>query len=798
MARPASPPLSPPMSASLSPPSTPPHSNLLSSYAAHMKSLSAALDTRAHALRNAEARLESRGSALRAHERALASLERRMRSEMTAFLKDVAARQRQLSRWEQRAEKGRKLVAAITNNKEQLKTTKTALEHKNAQLQLVENEYAALAKSRDAIASQIDAAKTELSRLAVEATRISDEKVRLETLANRLETLEAAVRKRERDIDATEAAVALKSERLASLESFERVVAPLQAFVDDYCAFEQREPISIRDEVAEGVQIALLALRDIHSKIRTLQDSRAHLDTLQATIEQRENNLRERELTLRQREHNLDVTQAKISSEQDKLSLQNNQLKDGIRSLDNTRADIDRQEEQIHKKEHELMQRESKLQHREAAITQSEKTLARREHSIRRAHAAVAERETIIARRERDVEAERANFNNVKRSIDLREAMLETRELELLAREASLSDNSRLLLPEHMKMKKHSEQLERDAQPGIQKGDESVGEEISKEQSVSEEGGAKGESRNVSPPRKQPRLRTVRRQLEFETIQKRFPEAGPSNAKQPKSGDDGDNESEAAAEQLLPELVGARALWKERILRLEVVVRNMQENTSGLKAHVKPVLNAVAQRLGSVRNEIETAPLQHSAGSAKQDYAVEQGLQVRWGSVMREQLDAVRDVQTGMLIGLNKQEDVAKTDEISDESSTITTGDRNSGLRSTASTEHESSVDATLDVTTTVELGDENRGKKHEARAVPSVFHGARSRHHTRAKRENNMTLQAREDRLARRTRRRIAVDRGRLGETSTNHGEDGATDLFQELASLRSELDTITGILNI
>ncbi|KAI0560912.1 hypothetical protein FGB62_98g036 [Gracilaria domingensis] len=777
--------------------STPPHSNLLSSYAAHMKSLSAALDTRAHALRNAEARLESRGSALRAHERALASLERRMRSEMTAFLRDVAARQRQLSRWEQRAEKGRKLVAAITNNKEQLKTTKTALEHKNTQLQLVEKEYAALTQSRDAITSQIDAAKTELGRLATEARRISDEKIRLETLANRLEMLEAAVRKREREVDATEAAVAVKSERLASLENFERVVAPLQAFVDDFSALEQRETVSIRDDVAGGVQIALMALREMHTKLRAFTDTRAQLDGLQANLERRENSLRERELSIRQREHTVDVTETRISTEQDKLSLQNNQLKEGMRSLDTTRADIDRREEQIHKKERELMQRESKLQHREAAITQSEKTLARRERSIRRAHSAVTEREAAIDQRERDVETERANFNNMKRSIDLREAMLETRELELVAREASLSDNSRPLLSEHSRTKRQADGSGHEAHSGVQEREGLIGKEVTKEQSVSEEGG-KYEPGNVSPPRKQPRLRTVRRQLEFETAHRRLPNVGQGDTRQADGDDeDNDNGSEAAAEQLLPELVSARALWKERILRLQVVVRNMRDNTWGLKAHVQPVLNAVADKLGSVRSEIETAPLQHSAGSAKQDYAAEQGLQVRWGSIMREQLDAVREVQTGMLIGLNKQEEAAQVGEMSDESSTVTTGEKDSGLRSAGSLDQESSVDATLDVTTTLELKDEIRGQKQEARAIPSLFQGVGSRRQARGRQGDNLALQARDEGLGRRTRRRIATSGGRLGEPSVNRAGDGTTDLFQELASLRSELDTITGILN-
>ncbi|PXF41993.1 hypothetical protein BWQ96_08300 [Gracilariopsis chorda] len=791
-------PSSPPMSAPPSPPSTPPHSKLLDSYAAHMKSLSVALDSRAHALRTAEARLESRGSALRAHERALASLERRMRSEMTAFLRDVAARQRQLSRWEQRAEKGRKLAAAISKNKDELRNTKNVLEDKTSELHLLEKEYATLIESKHSISTELDAARSELSRMANEARRIAEEKSRLETLAERLESLEAAVRKRERDVDASEAAITVKSDRLSWLEQFERVVTPLQTFVDEFASFEHRDTVSIRDDVPKGVQMALNALREMRSRSKVLNDHRAELEAVQATISDREKALRDKELATRQREHDLDVLETRLSNEQDKISLQTTELRESIRSLDDTRTEHDRREEGMHKKERELLQRESKLSHRETVIAQSEKTLARRERSIRRAHAAVTEREKAIDAREREVENERANFDNMKRSIDLREAMLETRELELVAREASLVESSRVYISENSARRSRQDMsLDADVHAGSDKdshganagggasGVQVMGDAVDKN--------TRGDG---SPPRKRHAPRSVRRQLEFETAHRRIPASNMKN-EQDAAQKDGDDESEVAAEQLLPELVGARALWKERILRLEAVVRNMRENTWGLKPHVQPVLTAVADKLGTVRKEIEEAPPQHSAGTARRDYATEQSLQVRWGSVMRQQLDAVREVQTGMLIGLNKQEDRAKTGEVSEESSTITTGDRVSGQRSTGSIEGESSVEATLDVTTTGDFG-EHGG----AGAIPSLFQRFRSRLQARGRPEDNASAAAEAPRnggVAQQTKTRVRANEGRPGGSGSGEADDdGANDLLQELASLRSELDTITGILNM
>lgn len=787
-------PSTPPMSAPPSPPSTPPHSKLLDSYAAHMKSLSVALDSRAHALRTAEARLESRGSALRAHERALASLERRMRSEMTAFLRDVAARQRQLSRWEQRAEKGRKLAAAISKNKDDLRNTKNALEDKTSELHLLEKEYATLIESKHSISAELDAARSELSRMANEARRIAEEKNRLETLAERLESLEAAVRKRERDVDASDAALAVKSERLSWLEQFERVVTPLQTFVDEFASFEDRDTVSIRDDVSKGVQIALNALREMRSRSKLLNDRRAEIETLQGAVSDREKALRDKELAIRQREHDLDVLEARISNEQDKISLQTTELKESMRSLDDTRTEHDRREEDMLKKEREIMQRESKLSHRENVISQSEKTLARRERSIRRAHAAVTEREKAIDAREREVDNERANFDNMKRSIDLREAMLETRELELAAREASVLENSRVHISENSARRSRQEiSIDADIHAGSDKGSHGAdaGVALGMGDAV-DNNNTRGDG---SPPRKRHAPRSVRRQLEFETAHRKIPASDLKN-EQEVVQKEGDDESEAAAEQLLPELVGARALWKERILRLEAVVRNMRENTWGLKPHVQPVLTAVADKLGTVRKEIEEAPPQHSAGTARRDYATEQSLQVRWGSVMRQQLDAVREVQTGMLIGLNKQEDRAKTGEVSEESSTVTTGERMIGRRSAGSIEGESSVDATLDVTATGDFGEQQGG----AGAIPSFFQRFRSRLQTRGRPEDSGAAAAgapRKDGVAQQSRTRANEEpagRSRSGEGD----DDGASDLLQELASLRSELDTITGILNM
>lgn len=130
--------------------------------------------------------------------------------------------------------------------------------------------------------------------------------------------------------------------------------------------------------------------------------------------------------------------------------------------------------------------------------------------------------------------------------------------------------------------------------------------------------------------------------------------AGDSTTARP---DEEDAESEAAAEQLLPELVSARAVWKERISRLEEVVHNTQQQSWTVRPHLQPVLIRVSDELKTLQSEIDQSPTVSGVSglSAKGAYVHEQKIQRRWGEQLQVQLGTVREVQTGMLIGLREK-----------------------------------------------------------------------------------------------------------------------------------------------
>lgn len=273
---------------------------------------------------------------------------------------------------------------------------------------------------------------------------------------------------------------------------------------------------------------------------------------------------------------------------------------------------------------------------------------------------------------------------------------------------------------------------------------------------------------------------------------------------------DDDNESEAAADDLLPELLGARALWKERVVRLEAVVENMRENTWALKPHVQPILTSVSTQLRDIHTEIDSTPERHPE-SSKASYGTEQQRQVRWGALIREQLDAVRDVQTGMLIALNKEEDSmfqesgpAPLPSEQSESATQTTSEPSEGPREKRSPPHmagdESSVDVTLDATDGRLFPDHSLEATEDFGSITSSFRKFRrqmraQRGLAEASRNSRIIRRERVPREApARVRPRQPVGRGVVvRETRGIRGSD----LLRELESVRNDLESITGSTN-
>ena len=254
--------------------------------------------------------------------------------------------------------------------------------------------------------------------------------------------------------------------------------------------------------------------------------------------------------------------------------------------------------------------------------------------------------------------------------------------------------------------------------------------------------------------------------------------------------DDGDDDSEAAAEQLLPELLGVRSYWKERVERLERLVQSMLNKPWSIKPHVREALESVREGLRTIRKEIDTLA-KPQGNSPKEAYISEQATQIRWRDRMKEHFNSVCEVQAGLLISLNREEDEGAQPDMSPP--------ERSGRNIVRSPiEDESSVEATVDATVTGDFTNFTLGGEGSDRDMSSPFQ--RFRQEMRSSEE---------------------VDGGGDGarsgrgprmspESTTMHSDtsDGARarqsleadseDVTRELSSVRGELENISGLMTV
>lgn len=840
--------------------------SLLDHHSSQLQQRSAALDLRAHELAQAEARLSQRSSALQTRTHALSRLETAARAEMVSLLEGVTARHEKLTGGEKRLSSRethlKKKVAALRGLLRDGAKVEKGLREKRGELAEIEGR-------KDEVVDALREAEERLKRVenvAAEADgrarKVAQEGDVLRRAAERLEELEREVQKREKELGAKEKDISEGEDRVRRLTECEAVVEPLRRFVAEYVALvaesEGRQSLDTSEGAGEDASPeivaadALAAVRELSVLVRSLHAQKSGAEAKEAQLEDRDRRARKAEVALRARERGVEAAEGRLGVTRESLRAVQSDVDKAWRGIEEARTELDNREENLRGKEAEMLQAEQKVRRKEKGMLQAEKMLVRRERSIRRAHAAVAEREKAVEQRQRDIDEEKASLQSLKTTIDLKEDLLDTRELELTTREAKKNKALEALLEASVEKRKRRSARERSmtpesgtgvsGTPGTDVSNPAVnppgetGNQATNSHTGAEESGERvpavaGTSQGQNPAETQEPAEpsTVRRQLAFESTVQRdggtvHKEGSPmtintemvnANASTKPSYQQGrtknntegnDDESETAADDLLPELIGARALWKERIMRLEAVVENMRENTWALKPHVQPVLTSVSARLQDIRSEIDSAP-EKQFESSKMSYGTEQRRQVRWGALMREQLDAVRDVQAGMLIALNKEEDAMISAAGLDpalmepsETETTTTPDvserSHENVSPTVGGEDESSVDVTLDATAAGLFPDHSLEVTEDFGMITSSFQ--KFRRQMRAQR--GIRQNARNSRIIGRDRLRQGSARIQAGQPTTSSalirdtpGNRG-NELLQELASLRNELENITG----
>lgn len=798
-----------------------------------------------------------------------------MRSEMTAFLSDLFARQKTLSIREEAHN------ATASNFRQKFSSFRSLLRREDAvksQLRQAEHRLAEVQHAVEQAQNTVAEAERRHSENQAESEALEEakrkalsDKTALARVADRLEAADVASRRREAELVERNRVLQEQEQKVARFAECAAIVAPLRAFIAEYHAMAaaQGAPPST-DVLAEGVSPSAVAsralsiLREVRAVSAAVASSKEEVARERWQIGEREKGIVQREKDVREREVAAQSAEQRLNALKEEVRKGEVQIEEAWRGVEEARAETERREDNIRAKEALMIQEEHARRRKEKGLAQTDKSLMRRERSIRRAHAAVTERERDLERREKELEEEKIGLQNLRTTIDMKEDLLDTRDLELAAREARKTAALESLLHASAKKRKRgtarprpppdssslasndgppssaATNVEYSLQDHVQKENDNGSSNILPQSEQSERVPLPVQAPPPDPPSRveQPAQQTsVRRQLAFESSAPRPTtrnQDGPSpTTERGSSGENGDDdESEAAANELLPELVGARALWKERVTRLEAVVANMRENTWSLKPQVQPVLAEVCSKLQNIRLELES-PATTSFGSAKLSYAAEQQQQMHWGALLREQLDAVRDMQAGILIALNKEEDAltagVPTADVEVQDTADTESDRTTIRSTSRSTTHttdngeieeseatgvsvsvsnglpveETSVDATLDATAIAGYSDEALEVTEDFGTFASSFQEFRRRIQAQRiadQRDGHVTTRGSTVQSRRPPRhagdRSIEMDASFVAPlaTAVTRVDTRSEKLLTELASIRNELQNITG----
>lgn len=666
----------------------------LSSYATHLQQLSSHLDDRARVLQASETRLAASRSNISAQRHALNCLETRTRHHITHLLRHIHQRQAALVSWERTAATAKKSISStlaavdtvlsdaklasinLSQTKSHNETLKAAVEQRKQQLTHIQSQLENTTASHHAVKAAIDT--------------IAKDKQTMQRSADKLQSLEKSLRIRETHLTSKERSLAEQQLKLERLKPLETLSAHLQAFLDKAAASSLIEPISVSTDMAHAVNTAAAAINQLQQAARDLHTKGNELSTLQQHLGSREKNIRKRESELNNNQLRLDRENDALQLKRSEVSAFQAEADAAWRSIEEARKELDNREELFREKERSVQHMESRLLMRDAALAEREKALTRREKSIRRAHNAVSTRERSMEAREKALQIERTQLTDIGKSIDIRESTLETREFELSLREANRNGGPDRFVPGASNHRRPPERGPTDEflpDPN--------------EKQVRTEDSAVY-AHDVTPVNDQANATSslVRRQLAFDDASKdntTEPHTKPSSRAESVAEKDDirDDESEAAAEQLLPELVGARSYWRERVDRLDRIVQSLCTKTWATRPHVLPVLTSVAEGLLAIRRDIDDFPRPSNNTTPKNAYLQEQACQIRWRDQMKKHFDTVREIQAGLLIRLNREEGGPNSERMVD---------RPVEQSADSSNNAESSVDATLDVTLTGDL----------------------------------------------------------------------------------------------
>ncbi len=636
--------------------------------------LSAQLARRDGALDRREALLSARENEARSIAARARQHERDLDAMRTALYAEQAALTQRRRELDARATVVRDLSATAKKTANQVAEKREELRALNENLATM---YAAL---RNAQQSLVDV-NNRAGKTAERENKCAQIVVALDERQRELDALQRELQRLQEEISRREESVAVASDILPLKD----VLPELRSVASEYRSFRQRradgDDNSPTPQPPHGTAEEARYLIDFFRDIRAFSRS---LEAREAAVAQLEQSLPEREKAVVAREKSLSEGESALELRRREVETQGVEVRAMLEITEENARRIAAAEERLDAREKKNREMDKRLSDRETHINRQRKLLAAQEKSLKRASEAVRSHEEGLAGDAKRVAEGRKRIEGLEQDIAAREALLRTKEIELSVREAR-TKRSNLL---HTKLKPEGSRNSRASVVELD-DDESVGNttHASDDDNETESGldisaererktdphltirtkhrtstrvlhetdnpGAAGPSRQNAestgtgvvlsdtsgPIAAAAAPTTVRKQLTF----------GQTPAPIRNPNDRGsETSSEVAASQLHGELKAARAIWIEKVNRLDSVVASMSQDLTSTGTQLLPVIRGVRAELKRIRDEAS------GNDDGIDSFDGERERHRAWARAMTAQLNTIKQVQAGLLHAFNR------------------------------------------------------------------------------------------------------------------------------------------------
>lgn len=685
---------------------------ILDDYSAQLARRDKALDTRESLIDRREKELQVSKQTISEQLREVESLKASLYAERAGFATQRSALVNDRKEIDSKASVIRHLIKTSKNTSLELDSKKHELRKCNENLAQMYAALKAAQESMDGLRKRENRTVERESKCTDIVIALDNRQKELDTLQNELHRLQNALSKREASVAHAIQVIPLK-DCLPELKQVAREYAEFRARRADNTG--QGDINMGMGETSNDPKEHARKLKDFFNDIRTFARS---LEAREAATIRREDALNSREKShaeaaelLAAREKTVAEKFREVESAQRKLDSDSHASKEMWEKSSENLRKITAMEEQLETRERACRDEEVRLADKLKNIERQVALINAQEKSIKRTGASLKGFEEALRRDARKVKEEKSEIARIEGDVEAREKLLKTKTMEIEVREARLkrvdifhsvsnttnindANDSRALNADkgdtrnrHRSRNKSrvngndngnrasSKTMQADGRnseasssgSGSTAGNDQLGSDransdaaidINIDDSVNinavDVGSTKGgrnarisDTSDAAAEKSLPSQRTVRKQLTFG----RTPNVN-VNVNESTSTS---SSSEQAAEQLHGELRAARAVWIEKVNRLDSVVASMSQDLTSTGTQLLPVIETVRSELHRIRDEASSQNEQNNnTGGSGNKFTEEQARHRHWAHVMTTQLNTIKQVQTGLLHAFNR------------------------------------------------------------------------------------------------------------------------------------------------